>query len=376
MPRRESKMILGLLAAMTAVFIVAALAATNVINLPGHLKESLGLASETPNPPCHHGMYRKDPKSPPAPAGHWRHEPRSPRAQVEGSAVAIGPIIYTTNGSAPADLRTVLAYDTRSHRWSEPTRTPTGLNHSEAATYHGDLYLAGGYLNGEEPTNNFWQYDPRTKQWTELPPMHQPRAAGGTVVIGDKLYDAGGAPQTFGVSSPVTPYGTLEIYDFKTKTWSFGPDMPDPRHHVASAQLGGKMYVAGGRDATDHSSNEFDRYDPETEEWERLPHLPLGAATMGMVAADGKIVIAGGEDQVNWENGGGWVTPTAWAFDPAKNSWQRLPDMNMERRAHGLAVTGGRIYALMGSYCPGIKPNGPVGTHTVESLPVSALNRN
>jgi hypothetical protein len=375
MSRRAKILLGGLAGVMSILFVFFALVAAGTVNLPGHLREDLGLVTETPNPPCHHFMYRKDPKSPPAPAGRWRAEPESPRAQVEGSAVAIGPIIYTTNGSGPNDLNRVLAYDTRTRQWSEPTETPTGLNHSEAATYHGDLYLAGGYLNGEEPTNNFWQYDPQTNKWTQLPSMRDPRGAGGTVVIGDKLYVAGGAPQTFGVSSPVTPYGTLEIYDFKTGEWDFGPEMPDPRHHVASAALDGKMYVAGGRDSTDHSSDEFDRYDPVAEKWEVLPHLPLGAATMGMVAVDGQIVIAGGEDQVNWENGGGWVTPTSWAFDPKTNEWHRLPDMAIERRAQGLAATDGRIYALMGSYCPGIKPNGPVGTHTVESLPYSAVKQ-
>jgi hypothetical protein len=35
-------------------------------------------------------------------------------------------------------------------------------------------------------------------------------------------------------------------------------------------------------------------------------------------------------------------------------------------------VVGGRIYAIAGSICPGLKPSGPVGTHTVESLPISA----
>ena len=148
-------------------------------------------------------------------------------------------------------------------------RTDGNANRSQpqrGRRIHGDLYLAGGYLNGEEPTNDFWQYDPRTNHWTELPSMRDPRGAGGTVAIGNKLYVAGGAPQTFGVSSPVTPYGTLEIYDFKSGEWSFGPNMPDPRHHVASAALNGEMYVAGGRDDTDHSSGEFNRYDPVAEE--------------------------------------------------------------------------------------------------------------
>jgi hypothetical protein len=41
----------------------------------------------------------------------------------------------------------------------------------------------------------------------------------------------------------------------------------------------------------------------------------------------------------------------------------------------GAATAGGRVYVLMGSYCPGIKPTGPVGTHTVESLPISMVRR-
>jgi hypothetical protein len=56
-------------------------------------------------------------------------------------------------------------------------------------------------------------------------------------------------------------------------------------------------------------------------------------------------------------------------------SWQRLPDMRIERHAFGAAVANGRIYAISGSICPGIRPGGPVATHTIESLQVSAVNR-
>jgi N-acetylneuraminic acid mutarotase len=196
------------------------------------------------------------------------------------------------------------------------------------------------------------------------------------VAIGGKLYVASGAPQTFGVSGPITPYDELQIYDFKTGKWSFGPNVPSPRHHVGAAALGGKLYIVGGRGEEDHSLPTFERYDPARERWERLPDIPFGVASPGMVAIGGKLVVVGGEDQLNWEKGDGWVTPSAWAFDPKTNHWQRLPDMKFERRGSGVAATEDRVYALGGSYCPGLKPNGPVGTHTVESLPVSALESN
>ena len=380
MKGRDLRFLAVLVAAMSAVFVVLVLAAVGPIDLPGSWRTTLGLAEETSYPPCRLGLYRHIPKSPPQPPGRWRFEPAAPRAAVEGSAIAIGPIVYATSGQ-PGNFRRVLAYDTRTRRWSEPTRTPTGLNHSQPAAYRGDLYLAGGYIDGDQPTNRFWRYDPRKNRWTELPPMRQPRGAAGTAVVGDKLYVAGGAPQSFGVSISGEPYGTLEIYDFKTNTWEFGPDMPVPRHHAAAAGLGGKLYVAGGRaglldlNNSTPPSDEFDRYDPGTGKWERLPRMPLGVGFEGITTASGKIVIVGGEDQTHWEDGGGWTTPSAWAFDPKTERWQRLPDLTIERRGFGAATARERIYALMGSYCPGLTPNGPLGTHTVESLPVSALNR-
>lgn len=372
----------GLLVGMCALFVLGVLAAAGPIDLPGAWKEKLGFEEGSGYPPCERGMYRHSPAAPPPPeTPRWRFEPPAPRAPVEGGAVAIGPVIYATNGEKPGNLHTVLAYDTRSERWSEPTRSPVGLNHTQTVAYRGDLYLAGGYLDGDVPTDGLWRYDPEADRWGELPSMGLPRGGAGTAVVGDKLYVAGGAPQTFGVSLEGSAYDRLEIYDFEDEAWETGPDMPVPRHHAVGVGLGGRFYVAGGRagllDTNNDTppSDEFDRYDPVSEEWERLPPLPLGAGFMGITTAAGKVVIVGGEDQQQWEDGGGWATPSAWAFDPSTDRWQRLPDLNVERRGMGAVTAGDRIYVLMGSYCPGLTPDGPQGTRTVESLPVSAVRR-
>lgn len=365
------KILAGLGIAMAVLFVVGVLAAAQVIDLPGSWRTTLGFTKETPNPPCRLGLYRKSPANPTPPSGHWRPEPETPRNQIEASAIGIGKTIYVIGGAPPGNLHRLVAYDTQTHKFSEPTQLPTGLNHVEAATHDGKLYLAGGYLDGENPTSNFWQYDPGTKQWTQLAPLPQATAAGASVVIGDKLYVAGGAPQTFNVSGPIAPYADLQIYDFETGKWSFGPDMPDPRHHVGGATLGGDLYVAGGRGEEDHSLSTFERYDPGSAEWESMAELPMGVASPGLVQADGKLVIVGGEDQKDWEEGKGWVTPSAWEYDPRTDRWSRLPDMKNERRGGGVAAVGDRVYAIGGSYCPGLKPGGPVGTHTVESIDIA-----
>ena len=280
-------------------------------------------------------------------------------------------------GSAPGNLHRVLAYDTHTGRWSEPTALPTGLNHSQATTYRGNVYLAGGYLEGADATSNFWRYDPSANRWTGLAPMPQPRGAAGAAVVGHRLYIADGSPQVYGVGASTRgPYDTLEIYDFQTESWSFGPSAPFALHHLNAAALGGRIYLAGGRTDPEASSDAFFRYDPRRERWETLPSMPAGPlSSVGIVAAGGRIVVLGGDDEVGWKDGGGSVAASAWAFDPKTGRWQRLPDMKIERHAFGAAVAGGRIYAVAGSYCPGLKSNGPVGTHTVESLPVSAVRR-
>jgi N-acetylneuraminic acid mutarotase len=370
------KKLLALLAVlMTLVFAAGVLASVDAIDVPGEWREKLGLAETgSPDNPCRLGLYRETPENPPPPPGHWRPEAKLPRALVEGSAVAIGPVIYTFGGSAPGNLHRVMAYHTRSGRWSEPTRLPTGLNHAQAVAYRGDAYLAGGYLDGLEPTGNFWRYDPRANRWTELPPMGRARGAAAAAVIGDKLYVADGAPQTYGVSSPGGPYARLESYDFATGRWSVLPDAPVAVHHVDATALDGRFYMAGGRVDPEESSDEFLRYDPGAKRWERLPPLPYGKySSVGMVSAAGKVVAIAGDDELGWQSGGGTVSASAWAFDPGSDRWQRLPDLAVERHAFGAAETGGRIYAIGGSYCPGIKPNGPVPTYTVESLPASAV---
>jgi N-acetylneuraminic acid mutarotase len=368
------KFLAALMAAMSVVLVVAILAYADVIDLPGHWRSELGLSSETPDPPCHPGLYRRVTASPKPPPGHWREEPPAPKAQVEGSATAIGPILYTAGGARPGNLHTFLAYDTRSRHWSEPTRLPVGLNHTPLVPYRGDLYLPGGYAEGEAPTDAFWRYDPRTKRWTELAPMPQALGGAAAAVVGHRLYAVDGAPQTYFVEDPQQPYDELQVYDFERGTWSMGPKPPIAVHHATAAALGGRLYLVGGRTDPERATSAFHSFDPRSGRWQRLPDLPMGpTSTAGAVVADGKLVVYGGDDEVGWKDGNGSVIASAWAFDPRDGRWQRLPDMNLERQAFGAAVAGGRIFAVAGSYCPGLKPNGPVTTHTVESLSVDVV---
>jgi Kelch motif len=365
------KILALLLVALSILFGAAVLAYADVIDLPGSWRTQLGLQEEAPNPPCRPGLYRRSPGSPAPVPGQWKFEPEAPKAPIEGGAARIGSTIYIAGGNEPGNLHTVLAFDTRSGRWSEPTKLPVGLNHVAAAAYDGKLYLAGGFLEGEDETDLFLEYDPATGKWSKMPPMKRARGGAAAVTVGDRLYVIDGGSQDYGVEDSRPPYAHLEVFDFRTGTWSTKAPPPVGVHHVMAALLDGKIYMAGGRIDEETSSPAFVRYDAASDRWTRLPDLPEGKiSSLGVVAVAGQIVVFGGDDEENWKEGGGFVSPTAWAYDPETRKWTRLPDMHVERHAFGAAAAGGRVYAIAGSYCPGFKPNGAVVTHTVESLRV------
>jgi N-acetylneuraminic acid mutarotase len=372
---KGQKILAALLIVMLIPFGAAMLAYADVIDLPGEWRVKLGFQETVPDPPCHLGLYRRSPASPKPVPGSWRFEPEAPKAQVESGGAAIGDTIYVLGGARPGNLHTVLAFDTRTRRWSEPTKLPVGLNHIAVAAHDGKLYLAGGFLEGNEATDRFLEYDPAADAWTTLPPMKVARGAGAAVTIGDKLYMIDGGPNPYLAGEETgPPRPRLEVFDFRSRSWSVAAPPPVGVHHTGAAVLDGKIYLAGGRYGDEASVAIFDRYDPATDRWTRLPELPQGKiASLAVVAAAGRVVVIGGDDERGWKDGGGFVSPMAWAYDPATAHWTRLPDMQVERHAFTAAAAGGRVYAITGTICPGLKPAGPVTTHTVESLPDSTV---
>ena len=330
------------------------------------------LGDDGPNPDCRAGEHRLSPKSPKGAPGSWRQEPPVPDGTVEGGVTAVGGTVYAAGGSAPHDLRRVLAFNVRQRRWSEPTRLPVGLNHFQPVAYKGALYVTGGFLEGNHPTGRFFRYEPSTTSWSELPSMRVTRGATGAAVIQDRLYVVGGGPNDF-PEQEVQGETTLEIYDFRTRRWTRGPDMRVRRHHLAAAAVDGKLYALGGRRRGDQSLNSVERYDPGQRRWETLPSIPLGVSAHGAVGAGGRLVVVGGADETGWEKGGGWVTPAAWALEPSSLRWSRLPDLRTERRGFGAAFSRGRVYAVTGAPCSGLGPKGPAATRSVESLGVGRV---
>ena len=77
--------------------------------------------------------------------------------------------------------------------------------------------------------------------------------------------------------------------------WEFAPHMPHRRSYTASAELGGKIYVAAGMVGnTGRPLNIFERFDPETNEWDSLPLVPEPFSAAAGAALGGTMYVIGG----------------------------------------------------------------------------------
>jgi hypothetical protein len=122
--------------------------------------------------------------------------------------------------------------------------------------------------------------------------------------------------------------------------WEFGPPMANRRSYVAAAELGGRIYVAGGMfGAAGTRLDRVQRFDPERGAWTTLSRLPEPVRAAAGAVRGGEFLVIGGTT----ERGGG---RQVYAFD---GGWRRGPPLPRALYNHS-AVTVGRAVYVLGGY--------------------------
>jgi len=136
--------------------------------------------------------------------------------------------------------------------------------------------------------------------------------------------------------------------------WDARAPMPTPRAWAPAVAYGDKIYVVGGVSCTSachqlrNPSNALEAYDPATNTWERLPPMPTPRIGPAVAALNGKIYVMGGFNREQGREFELAVRRLVEIYDIAARSWTRGPDM-LELRAWGRAVAlGGKVYVLGG----------------------------
>jgi N-acetylneuraminic acid mutarotase len=170
----------------------------------------------------------------------------------------------------------------------------TPLQGLPLVAHGGKLYRVGGLSVRNATTDDkedlhstteFAEYDPATKQWSDLAPLPAGRSSHNAVVIGDKLYVTGG--WKLSGSREGKWLDDSLVYDFSDPStgWQQLPAQDFKRRALAASQWHGKLAALGGMDEKAKISRRVDFFDPATGQWSQGPELPgTGMSGFGVSA--------------------------------------------------------------------------------------------
>ncbi|MBV8980423.1 MAG: hypothetical protein JO086_05955 [Acidimicrobiia bacterium] len=289
--------------------------------------------------------------------GEWAPATSSPTPRQELAAAVQGNVVWVLGGlNGNQSTAKVEGYDTAANAWRAGPDLPLPLHHEMAAVYKNEIIVAGGWVpqNGVlNATTSDQVFALRAGKWVTLPHLNHPRAAGAAAVADGKLVVFGG--QASGTLVPQT-----EVWD--GKSWSDGPNLPNPRDHLASASDGTYVYAVGGRMlSADKNVSNVDRLDPSGGSWTKLADMPTPRGDLGAAVVGGRLVALGGENPTG-------PFPTVESYDLGTKQWSGLPPMRTPRHGLVAATVGTSLYAIDGAQIP----SHGTATNINEVLPFSS----
>jgi N-acetylneuraminic acid mutarotase len=245
--------------------------------------------------------------------GRWRTLAPLPTARANLFTAALDGIIYAAGGigegigAGDETLDVVEKFDPNIGSWSPSPKLPQPRDGAGAAALGGLLYVAGGFVvdddgNGQV-TDSMVAFNPRTRTWRTMAPMHQPRERLRLVTVGQQLYAIGGFAPPTDPNSFGTPVSTVERYSPRSNTWQTAASMNRARAlpGVVALRRGSKQFivvVAGGSLVGGNTMflRSTEVYDLQTGRWRLIrAELPQGRVSLvSAKEADGTVLAIGG----------------------------------------------------------------------------------
>ena len=230
--------------------------------------------------------------------------------------------VYNGSGFSSAHVTDVTVNCISGNGYSSVTPMPTPRLYTESTVLNGKIYVSGGRVDFDTPTDIVEVFDPITESWSTTEPMPDSFYGGhSSVALDGKLYVIGDS-------------NLMYVYDPDTNTWGAPITMPNYKGGSDSVVVDGKIYII------DAGSSIVDVYDP-TSGWSTAASLPStldGSAAKAAVTIDGKIYVIDGSSM--------------GIYDPLTNSWSDGPSLWNYRTYFSSAVINGKIYVVGGQTGP------------------------
>jgi len=185
---------------------------------------------------------------------------------------------------------------------------------------------------GSQPVKNGAASGP---SWSFAARMLHRRSYTASAELGGKVYVAAGM-----VGNSGRPLDLFERFDPIRNEWTSLTPLPERFSAGAAASFDGRIWVVGGNSETTNGRQVF-AYDLQRARWAQEPSLPAPRTNLAVVAADGKLYAIGGLDPVE-------ATKTVFVYDPSSRRWSKAAPLPKALQALAAVVFHGEIWALGG----------------------------
>ncbi|XP_048871376.1 kelch-like protein 10 isoform X2 [Brienomyrus brachyistius] len=225
------------------------------------------------------------------------------------------------------------AYDTRADRWVNVTR-----GEERPRPYHGAAYLKGfvyciGGFDGVVCFSSVDKFNPVTRIWHEVAPMHSRRCYVSVAVLDSFVYAMGGFDGHLRLN-------TAERYHPEANQWMQISPMIEQRSDASATALHGKVYICGGFNGAE-SLFTAECYNPLTDQWDAIAPMTNSRSGLGIVAYDEQIYAVGGFDGSN-------RLRSMEAYNPLTNKWRDVAAMFNPRSNFGIEVVDDLMFVVGG----------------------------
>lgn len=174
----------------------------------------------------------------------WTLLAENPWPRRYPAAAVINGKMYLAGGFTGNDEK-VNMYDPATNTWTDLAPLPdlAGGGGNTGVAYNGQLYVFGVVGGGFEPVLGR-RFNPSTNTWSSLASLSETKYGARATVVGSKIWLMGGIKNT-------TVKDSIYLYDVGSDSWCAGPALPEPLFLFTVEQIGGKIYIVGGLDASE-----------------------------------------------------------------------------------------------------------------------------
>lgn len=183
-------------------------------------------------------------------------------------------------------------------------------------------------------------------RWQSHVAMAEARSRLAVAQVGKRIFAAGGEGRGG------ETLDLLEIYDLDQKQWHTGPALPEPLANAAAGIVDGRMVVAGGSALAGGEggvvvSDDLYLFDPTTESWQDGGVLPMPLAGAALVTHEDSLYVIGGWDGVAMHDVI-WQLPLAKLGSATSADWMGVTRLPVAAAFLGATMVDGEIVVAGG----------------------------